>query len=114
GTEMTSPLPTGSYVGTGNIDYVHGHTFERYLLMLFGLRALQRRNEYSMATKLKDAGKFDDVVFHYIKEDGLCTRMLQAKHRGQNREITVEDLLDRSASSRFGLKAYFESYLKIR
>src|SRR5690606_6923143 len=45
----------------------------------------------------------------------LYTRLLQAKHyHYQNREITLEDLLDKKSVSRFGLKKYFESYMKIR
>src|SRR5699024_9803770 len=64
---------------------------------------------------LKDAGKFDDVVFHCIRDGQLCTRLLQAKHSiGNKTEITVEDLLDRSANSKFGLKMYFECYKQIR
>src|SRR5947208_1199552 len=109
---MSSHLPTGTYDGAEAMDAAHGHNFERYLLMLFGFRGLQRGYEYSMATELKDAGKFDDVVFHLIRDDGqLCTRLLQAKHlTSQNREITVEDMLDKN--SRFNLTKYFESYMQ--
>src|SRR5690606_12076027 len=56
--------------------------------------------------------KFDDVVFHYLRDGHLCTRLLQAKHfTGQNKEITVEELL---GGKRFDLKKYFESYMQIR
>src|SRR5699024_376065 len=104
------------YVGAGDRDNIHSYTFERYLLMLFGLKGLQKGYKYSMATELRDAGKFDNVVFHYIREGGqLCTRLLQARHfTDQSKEITVEDLLEKSANSRFGLKTYFKSYLKIQ
>src|SRR5699024_4579159 len=96
----------------------HGRTFERYLLMLFALKGLQNGYEYSMASELENAGKFDDVVFHQIRGDGInrqtCTRLLQAKHfTDQSKGITVMDLTV-SKSSTLRLAVYFESYVKIR
>src|SRR5690606_20895520 len=101
------------YEGVGNKDNVHRYTFRQYLLMVVGLRGVQKGYEYSIATKLKDAGRFDDVEFHYTKEGRLRTRLLQAKHFiGLNRKITVEELLDKKG--RFNLTKYFESYMQIR
>src|SRR5690606_7254543 len=112
---MTSQLPKGKYVGAGYRKTVSGYTFERYLLMLFGLKGLQKGYEYSLATESEDAGKFDDVVFYYIREDSPCTRLVRAKHfTGRKSEITAEDLLDKKPNSKFGLKMYFESYLNLR
>src|SRR5690625_5096546 len=105
---MTSlpSLPKGPYKRKGTTQSAHGHVFERHLLMLFGLRGLQKGYEYSLATELEDADIFDDVVFHYIIEGCLYTRLLQAKHFDEQKtEITVEDLL---GGKRFDLKKYFE------
>src|SRR5690606_11831728 len=68
--------------------------------------------EYSLASELEDAGKFDDVVFHYKIGGCLYTKLQQAKHLADHsKEITVEELL---GGKKFNLKTYFESYLKIR
>ncbi|XP_046400533.1 uncharacterized protein LOC124166866 [Ischnura elegans] len=108
-----------SYVGAGAKDSHHGYTFQFHLLMLYAMRALNLgMKDFMMATEMAHAGKFDDVVVCFPKENGKrgrCFQFVQAKHslNRSSKEIRPSQLLDRSGGP-FSLVKYFESYRSIK
>ncbi|XP_046400834.1 uncharacterized protein LOC124167085 [Ischnura elegans] len=108
-----------SYAGAGAKDSHHGYTFQFHLLMLYATRALNLGiKDFKLATEMVDAGKFDDVVFYFPKEDGRSGRyfqFVQAKHalNCSSKNIRPSHLLDRSGGP-FSLVKYFDSYRSIK
>jgi hypothetical protein len=72
-----------------------GTDYEIRLLLHFLVRALVNGYQsFQLACNMKAAGKFDDVVFRYRRNEGEPERLrlIQAKNTG-NAPITVNDLV---------------------
>ncbi|XP_065224715.1 uncharacterized protein LOC135848678 isoform X2 [Planococcus citri] len=95
----------------------HGISYQIKLLIHFLNYGMDRRGKdkqyfFSLATEMKEAEKFDDVVFRYTKDNGRWIyRFLQAKHRSCVK-THISGLLD--INSDFYLPKYFDSFCKIK
>ncbi|WP_264723580.1 ankyrin repeat domain-containing protein [Wolbachia endosymbiont (group A) of Cheilosia soror] len=101
--------------GTSGIS---GQLYEIQLLMLFLMKGLEKTNGFHLATNVKEAGDFDDVVFKYKDQEKSEVVFLQAKHRENpekdGEKITLAKLFSESEKGDFNLKKYFNSYRKIK
>jgi ankyrin repeat protein len=95
-------------------NFLHGISYQLRLLMLFLIRGLSKGYDFRLYTEMKDAEKFDDLVFWYTDEDkGVeIIRFLQAKHKLVKEDISINDLLTET-DGKFSLQKYFISYRKI-
>lgn len=93
---------------------LHGTIFQLRLIMLFVLRAMDKRYEFCLATEIDAAEKFDDIVLKYITSDRKALRFVQAKHKKDvdKNKITFSALT--SNNNDFSLQKYFISYCKIK
>ncbi|KAF4531686.1 hypothetical protein B566_EDAN017059, partial [Ephemera danica] len=97
---------------------LHGVVYQWKLLMLFAVRAQRKGYSFRLATEMEEAEKFDDLVFHYIKNDEqiMASIYLQAKHVEVENELRIKintnDLLTEK-DERFSLQKYFHSFRKI-
>ncbi|WP_265029750.1 ankyrin repeat domain-containing protein [Wolbachia endosymbiont (group A) of Philonthus cognatus] len=101
--------------GTSGIS---GQLYEIQLLMLFLMKGPEKTNGFHLATNVKEAGDFDDVVFKYKDQEKSEVVFLQAKHRENpekdGEKITLAKLFSESEKGDFNLKKYFNSYRKIK
>jgi Ankyrin repeats (3 copies) len=90
-----------------------GPKYEVRLLLHFMVRALVNGyHSFHLACNMKAAGKFDDVVFRYQRNENgpERLRLLQAKNMGTTL-ITGKDLLSNETEP-FHLRNYYDSYCK--
>src|SRR5699024_9678741 len=107
----------GEYVSSGLRRNFHGVIYQIKLLALFSQRAINY--EFSLATEMDEAEKFDDIVLQY-REQGkqeISYLFLQAKHKQDedNKKITIKELLKeaKAKSNNFSFEKYFTSYCEI-
>ena len=92
------------------VNAMHGNIYQLKLLILFLCRGIFRQYNFRLGTEIKEAKKFDDLVFEYKEGDKIQYRLLQAKHRlGESRKITVHNLLEQPKGD-YSLIKYFLSY----
>ncbi|WP_410542264.1 tetratricopeptide repeat protein [Wolbachia endosymbiont of Tetranychus urticae] len=92
------------------LNPVHGNIYQLKLLMLFLYRGVSNQYSFRLATEVKEAEKFDDLVFQYVEDGKIKYRLLQAKHKlDQSKKITLDDLLGRNDNN-YNLVKYFFSY----
>ncbi|WP_410542965.1 FxSxx-COOH system tetratricopeptide repeat protein [Wolbachia endosymbiont of Tetranychus urticae] len=92
------------------LNPVHGNIYQLKLLMLFLYRGVSNQYSFLLATEVKEAGKFDDLVFQYIEDGKIKYRLLQAKHKlDESKKITLDDLLGKNDNN-YNLAKYFFSY----
>ncbi|XP_014274177.1 uncharacterized protein [Halyomorpha halys] len=91
---------------------IHGYMFQLKLLVLFMCRGLTGGYSFNLGTEIKEAGKFDDLVFEFTLDRKKYFRLLQAKHKldKTGSSITTNSLLNK-IKSEFYLPKYFFSYL---
>lgn len=96
-------------------DPVHGNIYQLKLLMLFLYRGVSQQYSFRLGTEIKEAKKFDDLLFEYIGKDGKKEyRLLQAKHRlDEAKKITAGELLTESDGD-YSLIKYFFSYQDVK
>lgn len=120
-TPTFSLSSTDNYPAAGLKSTLHGDIYQLKILMLFLYRGYQKRYSFRLATEMKAAEKFDDLVFEYKKPGDTKSTFLciQAKHRqdNENRQdneklITYTNLV-KSQSGPYGLGKYFISYQRI-
>ena len=97
-----------SYEKTKGFSDMTGENYEVKISALLYLRALQTGQEFHLASNMRGAGSFDDVVLTL----GDSTVFLQLKHK-KNSE-TVLKLRDLTHDTNFKLLKYLESYLDIK
>lgn len=112
-------MQSGEYLASGIKSTLHGTIYQLKLLMLFLKKGLDRGYEFSLATEMDAAEKFDDLVFEYKKaaNDEKSYIFLQAKHKQKLEDkdkIHIGDLLSTDKSNPFMLIKYFLSFIKIR
>ena len=94
------------------LNSIHGNIYQLKLLMLFLWRGVSHQYSFRLGTEIKEANKFDDLVFEYIQNGKKVYRLLQAKHKiDESKRITVHNLLTESNGS-YNLIKYFFSYQK--
>ncbi|WP_341818977.1 ankyrin repeat domain-containing protein [Wolbachia endosymbiont (group B) of Phasia obesa] len=99
---------------------LHGTVYQLKLLMLFLKRGADKGYSFGLATEVKIAEKFDDIVFRFYENGKKVWRFLQAKHRqdevdekGKPKTISQRALLKEDDSD-FSLQKYFISDRKIK
>ncbi|MFI4954639.1 MAG: NACHT domain-containing protein, partial [Gammaproteobacteria bacterium] len=113
-THPSTTRVTEKYAGSGLKNTLHGNVFQLMLLMLFLKRGLGNGYSFRLATEMKTAEKFDDVVFEYTEEGVKKYRCLQAKHRQNDKDqITLTELLS-GKNDDFDLTKYFVSYRRMQ
>ena len=92
------------------INAMHGYIYQLKLLMLFLWRGISKQYSFRLGTEIKEANKFDDLVFEYDEDGNKVYLLLQAKHKlDESTQITQSDLLTDSKGD-FNLIKYFLSY----
>ena len=95
---------------------IKGPQYEIRLALHFAIRAiLNEYHSFSLRCNMGAAGKFDDVVFRYKKNecDQEKLRLVQAKNRVGRGCINSKQLLDPSKKGDLNLYKYFISYQQI-
>lgn len=91
----------------------HGIDYQELWLILFLMRVMDKKCPFRLATELKSAAGFDDVVLQCKQNKTTIHRFVQVKHKQDGTEkISVGSLLTKS--SEFNLLKYFIAYLKIK
>lgn len=93
-----------------------GPLFQVKLLMLFIIGALEKKWEFELATELKSAIGFDDLVIRYKNGSSWIYRLLQAKHKEDPKKgrITVDKLISiKNDDDEFSILNYFKSFCEI-
>jgi len=106
------------YQASGAKLSMHGLAYQWKLLMLFAFNSHKLGYDFHLATEMKAAEKFDDVVLRYEKAGSGVGhwRFLQAKHSqtaNGSKKITAKDLLKKEDGN-FSLQKYFLSFQKIK
>ncbi|XP_014467385.1 PREDICTED: uncharacterized protein LOC106740649 isoform X2 [Dinoponera quadriceps] len=92
------------------VNPIHGDIYRLKILMLFLYRGVSHEYSFRLGTKIKEAKKFDNLVFEYIKGDEKIYRFLQTKHKlDESKKITASNLLSESDDD-YNLINYFFSY----
>lgn len=92
------------------VNPVHGNIYQLKVLMLFLYRGVSHKYSFRLGTEIKEAKKFDDLVFEYTQGDEKVYRLLQAKHKlDESKKITAGSLLTESDGD-YSLIKYFLSY----
>lgn len=93
-----------------------GPLFQVKLLMLFIIGAIENKWEFELATELKSAEGFDDLVIRYKNGSSWIYRLLQAKHKEDpdRGRITVAKLISiKNDDVEFSILNYFKSFCEI-
>ena len=92
------------------LNAIHGNIYQLKILMLFLWRGISQQFSFRLGTEIKEANKFDDLVFEYIEGGKKVYRLLQAKHKlDESKKITVHNLLEQPKGD-YSLIKYFFSY----
>ena len=92
----------------------HGELYEVKMAELLFARALNKTQEFRLASNVDGVGAFDDLVFRYRlkKPDVWKTCFLQLKHKKNGGTIQPSSLIQMSGD--FSLFKYFKSYCEIK
>jgi hypothetical protein len=107
------------YPASGSKKFLPGNIYQLKLLMLF-LHRGYKNYEFSLATEMDAAGKFDDLVFEYKKPSDKTYEYhyIQAKHkRHDHKAISATNLLattGKETDDNFSLQKYFISYQRMK
>lgn len=125
-THTLIPIENSKHRAAALKKALHGSIYQLKLLMLFLHRGLINNYQFSLATEMDEADKFDDLVFLHIKpgDNSATYRFIQAKHTTETKltiedpttnkgKISANDLLN-IKNGDFSLQKYFISYLKIK
>ncbi|WP_250295221.1 ATP-binding protein [Wolbachia endosymbiont of Oedothorax gibbosus] len=83
--------------------------------MLFLKRAMDKEYSFRLATELRLAASFDDLVFQYEQNGKIIHRFMQIKHtRKRYKKISIDDLLTHKKNDDFGLVKYLIAYFIIK
>ena len=92
------------------INAIHGNIYQLKMLMLFLYRGVSLKYSFRLGTEIKEAQKFDDIIFEYSQNNRIVYRLLQLKHRiDETRKITARELLLKKGGD-YNLIKYFISY----
>lgn len=106
----------GSHASGGQRETLPGSMYQLKVVMLFAIRALNKRESFSLATEVKLAEKFDDLVIKVQRKgkNGIVVTFLQAKHKiKETKKISIDGLLH-EGNHDFSLQKYYISYCKIK
>ncbi|MFP3023298.1 MAG: hypothetical protein ACEY3K_10525, partial [Wolbachia sp.] len=102
-----------TYPAGGTKNFIHGIDYQKLWLLLFLIRvcAVDKGCPFYLATEMRSAAGFDDIVFQ-DRQNGK-TKFIQIKHKRDGHDkISVDDLLTQGKKSKFGLAKYFAAYFK--
>ena len=100
-------------------DAGHGNRFQSNLLVLYSLRAINKRYDFYLGTELPYQGaKFDDLIFKYRtqgnNEDAWSYQYLQANHKMYKTELTkIKETQMLEDDGDFSVPKYFRSFLEL-
>ncbi|XP_046613032.1 uncharacterized protein LOC124301698 [Neodiprion virginianus] len=104
------------YDKRGGQGSLMGFIYQLKVLMLFMTRGLRKDLKFRLATEMKAAGNFDDLVLELKCDDDTDSkksyRFLQAKHKQSNSTLTKAEALFEDKV--FNLSTYFDSYCQIK
>ncbi|QOD38164.1 NB-ARC domain-containing protein [Candidatus Wolbachia massiliensis] len=91
----------------------HGIAYQELLLVFSFMNMMDKKCPFYLATELKSAKGFDDIVLQRKQNEAVVHKFVQAKHKQDGAEkISVGSLLTKSGE--FNLSKYFIAYLKIK
>ncbi|XP_065080583.1 uncharacterized protein LOC135703321 [Ochlerotatus camptorhynchus] len=108
-------VDSGRYAWGGNTGN-HGNKYEEDLAFALFERASLRKSKFKLASEMKDAGKFDDVVI--IFEEPKEVWLFQAKHNDSSdgsKPISFNNLFPKTRKENydFAIIKYIQSYLDV-
>ncbi|XP_065091672.1 uncharacterized protein LOC135712648 [Ochlerotatus camptorhynchus] len=108
-------VDSGRYAWGGNTGN-HGNKYEEDLAFALFQRASLRKSEFKLASEMKDAGKFDDVVIFF--EEPKEVWLFQAKHNDSSdgsKPISFNNLFPKTRKENydFAIIKYIQSYLDV-
>lgn len=104
-----------TYPAGGAKNLIHGFICQLKWLMLFLKRAMDKEYSFRLATELRLAASFDDLVFQYEQNGKIIHRFMQIKHtRKRYKKISIDDLLTHKKNDDFGLVKYLIAYFIIK
>ncbi|XP_077294956.1 uncharacterized protein LOC143917349 [Arctopsyche grandis] len=89
---------------------VYGRDYEGYIAMLFILRAVLKKFRFKVGVEIKQAHKFDDVVFLYEKQKKEYSKCMQIKHTTSKKKYINSMSLLSGEQSDFSIVKYFFSF----
>jgi hypothetical protein len=100
-------------VSSGGInDSLKGATYQLELMKLFACNATHLNINFKLSTEIKEAGKFDDLIYEYESNDGkVHCRLLQAKHKLNPINMALDMLL---IHKDFALCKYFKTLEEVK
>ncbi|XP_053667995.1 uncharacterized protein LOC128718392 [Anopheles marshallii] len=91
---------------------IQGELYCTYLAISIILHQFKKQNKFVVATEVSEAGKFDDILYHYESPNDTSTFYIQAKHKKKFGVcITERDLC--VTNGEFSIPMYFSSFLAI-
>ncbi|UPA55032.1 hypothetical protein MWH06_07370 [Wolbachia pipientis] len=91
----------------------HGITYQELVLIISLMDVMDKKCPFYLATELKSAKGFDDVVLQREENKAVVHKFAQVKHsQNGTKKISVGSLLTKSG--KFNLLKYFAAYLKIK
>jgi hypothetical protein len=103
-------LTSGPYEGTQTA--AHGFKYQARIATLYAFRG--RKYNYQIASEMKKAEKFDDVVFEYIKDGNKYFQLVQSKHKiGKNSVALIKTKDLKTKKGDYSLPKYLESFKKV-
>lgn len=111
GKDTTRSL-VNHYQKTQGSASINGNLYEIKMVALLFVRALNRAEDFYLASNMKAADKFDDIVFKLQNKTAFIQLKYRTKANIKNIEIGKESLLKEEGP--YSLKKYFKSYCKIK
>uniref|UniRef100_A0AAG5DQ72 NACHT domain-containing protein n=1 Tax=Anopheles atroparvus TaxID=41427 RepID=A0AAG5DQ72_ANOAO len=108
---------SGQQSQRGVKNSLHGVSYQQQLITLTLCHAAKRMKEdksfrFSLSTEDEEAGKFDDIVFHFWYGDKRRSLFVQAKHKqSENNFIMWNDLIATASDAPFSIGKYFKSFI---
>ncbi|XP_069692913.1 uncharacterized protein [Periplaneta americana] len=87
--------------------------YEMDVALFLFLRGINDGRPFILASNMKAAGQFDDVVFKHIDSNGSKVHFIQVKHKDNSRYIIRPETLSGSKGE-FSILKYFKSFCDIR
>ncbi|XP_065085601.1 uncharacterized protein LOC135707679 [Ochlerotatus camptorhynchus] len=103
------------YAWGGNIGN-HGNKYEEDLALVLFERASFGKSAFKLASEMKDAGKFDDVVIIFEEQEEIW--LIQTKHKGSSgdtKPLSFDNFFPKmfKENKDFALVQYIQSYLDV-
>lgn len=96
------------------MDILREVDYQLKFLLLFALRG-RRSIDFNLATEMKKAEGFHDVVFEFQQsETESAWHFLQVKHSSTKNKLQIKDLESKKKTSPFSISKYFDAYCEIK